>query len=114
MVRLEKLLRTPAAQPCELEMMIVVGHADVAEAAFNELHGLSCRRANRVKDQLVRLGIPLDRIFVEGFGARQLVDEVGSTRNRRVEIEAVGMINSCRFRRNEASSTAGSTCMDVP
>jgi outer membrane protein OmpA-like peptidoglycan-associated protein len=67
----------------------VVGHTDlVGKEAYNA--GLSSRRANHVRDQLVSSGIKPDTLFVSFYGkARPLVptqDEVPEPRNRRVEV----------------------------
>lgn len=111
---LNKLINSRAAQPCALETMIIVGHADALETAPAKLIALSCRRANYVKDQLVRRGIPLERIYVEGLGATQPVDVSGSRKNRRVEIEAVGTSSSCPSLSNDTLPSGGSSCVDAP
>lgn len=69
--------------------IIVIGHTDrVGSVPFND--ALSLRRAERVRDELVRAGIAADRIRVEGRGEREPLvptpDEVAEPRNRRVEI----------------------------
>lgn len=72
--------------------MRVEGHADSrGDAAFNL--ALSERRAQNVRDELVRLGAPGGIIDFVGFGASRLRDQ-GSTeeahaRNRRVEFVVV-------------------------
>jgi OOP family OmpA-OmpF porin len=52
------------------------------------------RRAQAVKDYLVKLGIPSDRIFIDGKGATQPVasnkTSQGRARNRRVDVEVIG------------------------
>ena len=67
----------------------VVGHTDrVGPTANNDR--LSLRRAERVRDELARLGVTADRMQVSGRGEReplvQTEDEVAEPRNRRVEI----------------------------
>jgi outer membrane protein OmpA-like peptidoglycan-associated protein len=51
---------------------------------------LSLRRAERCRDELIKLGIPKVRISVAGRGEREpevpTADEVAEPRNRRVEI----------------------------
>jgi outer membrane protein OmpA-like peptidoglycan-associated protein len=69
--------------------VVVIGHTDrVGSVAFND--ALSLRRAQRVRDDLVRLGVGADRIEVAGRGEREPLvpteDEVAEPRNRRVEI----------------------------
>jgi outer membrane protein OmpA-like peptidoglycan-associated protein len=67
----------------------VIGHTDrVGALAAND--ALSRRRAERVRDALVKLGIAASRIEVSGRGEREPLvpteDEVAEPRNRRVEI----------------------------
>ena len=69
--------------------IVVVGHTDrVGALAYND--GLSLRRAERVRDGLVQMGIPRDQIGVAGRGEREPIvptdDDVNEPRNRRVEI----------------------------
>lgn len=67
----------------------VVGHTDrVGSVGAND--ALALRRAERVREELVGLGIPRERIEVAGRGEREplvpTADEVPEPRNRRVEI----------------------------
>jgi outer membrane protein OmpA-like peptidoglycan-associated protein len=67
----------------------VTGHADRSGSdAYNM--ALSLRRANAVKDQLVREGIAANQIVVVGRGESQplvpTADGVREPQNRRVEI----------------------------
>jgi outer membrane protein OmpA-like peptidoglycan-associated protein len=69
--------------------VVVIGHTDrVGSVAYND--ALSLRRAQKVRDDLIKLGIPADRIEVAGRGEREPLvpteDEVPEPRNRRVEI----------------------------
>lgn len=69
--------------------IVVIGHTDrVGTVTAND--ALSLRRAGRVRDEFVKLGIPLDRITVAGRGEREPLvpteDGVAEPRNRRVEI----------------------------
>ena len=69
--------------------IVVIGHTDrVGTVPFND--ALSLRRARKVRDDLVKLGIPADRIEVAGRGEREPLvptdDEVAEPQNRRVEI----------------------------
>jgi outer membrane protein OmpA-like peptidoglycan-associated protein len=69
--------------------IVVIGHTDrVGAVPYNDT--LSLRRAERVRDELVNVGIAADRIRVEGRGEREplvsTADEVAEARNRRVEI----------------------------
>jgi len=69
--------------------ILVIGHTDrVGTVPAND--ALSLRRAGRVRDEFVKLGIPPDRITVAGRGEREPLvpteDGVAEPRNRRVEI----------------------------
>jgi outer membrane protein OmpA-like peptidoglycan-associated protein len=69
--------------------IVVIGHTDrVGTVAFND--ALSLRRAQKVRDDLVKLGVAADQIQVAGRGEREPLvateDEVAEARNRRVEI----------------------------
>lgn len=67
----------------------VVGHTDrVGKLEYNDR--LSLQRAQRVADELVRIGIAAQAISVAGRGEREPLvateDEVAETHNRRVEV----------------------------
>ncbi|MGZ5101952.1 MAG: OmpA family protein, partial [Usitatibacter sp.] len=67
----------------------VIGHTDtVGGLSYNDR--LSLARAERLREMLVGLGIPADRINAAGRGKRELLvpteDNVSEPRNRRVEI----------------------------
>jgi outer membrane protein OmpA-like peptidoglycan-associated protein len=84
---LEKMLAELKRRP--LPDIVVIGHTDtVGTLAYNDK--LSLARAERVRDMIVALGIPANRIQVAGRGKRELVvqtdDNVSEARNRRVEI----------------------------
>lgn len=69
--------------------VVVTGHTDrLGTPAYND--GLSIRRAQRVRRDLIRLGIPDDRIEAAGRGERELLVPTGpgvrEPRNRRAEI----------------------------
>jgi outer membrane protein OmpA-like peptidoglycan-associated protein len=69
--------------------IVVIGHTDtVGSLAFNDR--LSLARAERLRDMLIGLGIPAERIQAAGRGKRELLlhteDNVSELRNRRVEI----------------------------
>jgi outer membrane protein OmpA-like peptidoglycan-associated protein len=69
--------------------VVVIGHTDrVGTLQFNDR--LSLQRAERVRSELVKLGIDEARIQIAGRGERELLvptaDEVPEPRNRRVEI----------------------------
>ena len=79
----DEIARRPAPE------IIVIGHTDrVGAVPYNDT--LSLRRAERVRDELVKVGIAADRIRVAGRGEREplvpTADEVAEARNRRVEI----------------------------
>jgi len=86
-VELQKIFPEIAAHPAP--EIVVIGHTDrVGTVPYND--ALSLRRADRVRNDLVQLGIPSDRITVAGRGEREPIvateDEVPEPRNRRVEI----------------------------
>jgi outer membrane protein OmpA-like peptidoglycan-associated protein len=69
--------------------IMVIGHTDtVGNLAFNDR--LSLARAERLREMLVGLGIPAERVEAAGRGKRELLvpteDNVSEPRNRRVEI----------------------------
>jgi len=75
--------RRPAAE------VVVIGHTDrVGNVPQND--ALSLQRAERVRRELVQVGIPTERIEVAGRGEREPLvpteDEVAEPKNRRVEI----------------------------
>ena len=69
--------------------MTITGHTDdVGPYSFNI--ELSLRRANNIRTRLAELGVPAERIRVQGAGPEQPIDdnstEEGRARNRRIEI----------------------------
>jgi outer membrane protein OmpA-like peptidoglycan-associated protein len=69
--------------------VVVIGHTDrVGTVPFND--ALSLRRAQKVRDDLVKLGVAPAQIQVAGRGEREPLvptdDEVPEPKNRRVEI----------------------------
>lgn len=69
--------------------ILVIGHTDtVGGLAFNDR--LSLARAERLREMMIGLGIPAERIAAAGRGKRELLvpteDSVSEPRNRRVEI----------------------------
>ena len=67
----------------------IIGHTDtVGSTAYNE--GLSLKRAERVRQALLKLGVPAESIVIKGMGKRELLvktpDGTDEPRNRRVEI----------------------------
>jgi len=67
----------------------IIGHTDmVGSNAYNE--ALSVRRADRVRQALLKLGVPAESIVTKGMGKRepaiQTPDGTDEPRNRRVEI----------------------------
>ncbi len=78
-----EIARRPAPE------IAIIGHTDrVGTAQYND--ALSLRRAERCREELIKLGIPKVRISVAGRGKREpevpTADEVAEPRNRRVEI----------------------------
>jgi outer membrane protein OmpA-like peptidoglycan-associated protein len=69
--------------------IVVIGHTDtVGGDEYNDR--LSLARAQRMREMLVALGIPAERVEAAGRGKRELLvpteDSVAEPRNRRVEI----------------------------
>ena len=69
--------------------IVVVGHTDrLGTVEYND--ALSLRRAERLRTELVQIGIPRERIQIAGRGEREPLvpteDEVDEPRNRRVEV----------------------------
>ncbi len=79
---LQDVARRPAAE------VTVIGHTDqVGTEQVND--ALSLKRAERVKDMLVQLGVPGQRILTAGRGAREPLVRTADgiePRNRRAEI----------------------------
>lgn len=89
--RLKKL--QTELQNAKVDSILATGHTDsTGKASYNKK--LSIRRAQAVKDYLVKLGIPSERIFIDGKGATQPVasnkTSQGRARNRRVDVEVIG------------------------
>ena len=77
-----------------LEVIVAVGHTDATgPASYNQ--ALSVKRAGAVKAYLVSKGIDANRIYSEGKGETSPVADnstrSGRSKNRRVEIEVVGV-----------------------
>ena len=86
-VELDKVFGELKRRP--LPDIMVIGHTDtVGGLDYNDK--LSKARADRLRDMLVELGIPGERIQAAGRGKRELLvpteDNVSEARNRRVEI----------------------------
>ena len=86
-VELEKVFSELRQRP--LPDIMVIGHTDtVGNLEFNDR--LSRQRADRLREMLVELGIPAERIQAAGRGKRELLvpteENVSEARNRRVEI----------------------------
>jgi outer membrane protein OmpA-like peptidoglycan-associated protein len=69
--------------------IVVIGHSDtVGGLAYNDK--LSLARAERMREMMIGMGIPAERIQAAGRGKRELLvpteDNVSEARNRRVEI----------------------------
>ena len=84
---LEKVFADLKARP--LPDIVVIGHTDtVGGLPFNDR--LSLARAERMREMMIELGIPANRIQAAGRGKRELLvpteDNVSEARNRRVEI----------------------------
>lgn len=85
--QLEEVLAELKRRP--LPDIVVIGHTDsVGSLEFNDQ--LSRARADRMREMLIQMGLPADRIQAAGRGKRELLvptdDNVSEPRNRRVEI----------------------------
>ena len=103
------------------------GHTDTSGSeAYNM--ALSLRRANAVKDAMVKLGVPAAAITTVGVGEKNLLvktgDGVREPQNRRVEIAVAGVVAAtndlayCRamsqlYRRNVSNSNSDSVAGDA-
>jgi hypothetical protein len=103
------------------------GHTDTSGSeAYNM--ALSLRRANAVKDALVKLGVPAAAITTVGVGEKNLLvqtgDNVREPQNRRVEIAVAGVaaptndLAYCRamsalYRRNVSNSNSDAVAGDA-
>ena len=86
-IELDKVFAELRLRP--LPDIVVIGHTDtVGGTAYNDK--LSLARAERMREMMVGLGIPPERIYAAGRGERELLvpteDNVPEPRNRRVEI----------------------------
>lgn len=86
-VEMDRVLAELKRRP--LPDIMVIGHSDsVGGLSYNDK--LSLARAERVRDMMIGMGIPADRIQAAGRGKRELLvpteDNVSEARNRRVEI----------------------------
>ncbi|HEX4764588.1 MAG TPA: OmpA family protein [Usitatibacter sp.] len=86
-IELDKVFADLRHRP--LPDIAVIGHTDTRGGLeYND--NLSRARAERMREMLVGLGIPAERIQVAGRGKRELLvpteDNVSEPRNRRVEI----------------------------
>jgi outer membrane protein OmpA-like peptidoglycan-associated protein len=86
-VELEKVFAELKLRP--LPDIMVIGHTDtMGGLPFNDR--LSLARAERLREMVIELGIPANRIQAAGRGKRELLvpteDNISEPRNRRVEI----------------------------
>ncbi len=86
-VEMEKVLAELKRRP--LPDIVVIGHSDtVGGLSYNDK--LSLARAGRLREMMIGMGIPAERIQAAGRGKRELLvpteDNVSEARNRRVEI----------------------------
>ena len=84
----ERIAREIAQRPSP--QVTVVGHADTT-LSHQHNDALSLRRAQRIRAELIRLGVPAESITAEGRGKREPLvptpDNQAEPRNRRVEVE---------------------------
>ena len=86
-LELAKILAAIARYPAP--EILVIGHTD-RKGTLDYNDGLSLRRAERIRNDLVQIGVPREGIQASGRGEREPLvptdDEVTEPRNRRVEI----------------------------
>ena len=96
--------------------VVIVGHTDsTGTDAYNM--ALSHRRANAVKDYLVRHGISSSRLSTEGRGESQPVasnaTREGRYQNRRIEFHTTGTMSSSSSRQSPGSrATSGDSTIE--
>ena len=87
--QLDALGRRIQSEPLSVQSVRLVGHADrlnsTGEADYNQR--LSQRRANTIKEELVRLGIDTSLISVAASGDTQQVEACNVRFNTRAELE---------------------------
>jgi len=86
-VEMDRVLAELKRRP--LPDIMVIGHSDsVGGLSYNDK--LSLARAERMREVMIGMGIPADRVQAAGRGKRELLvpteDNVSEARNRRVEI----------------------------
>jgi outer membrane protein OmpA-like peptidoglycan-associated protein len=86
-VEMDKVLAELKRRP--LPDIAVIGHSDtVGSLSYNDK--LSLSRAERLREMMIGMGIPAERIQAAGRGKRELLvpteDNISEARNRRVEI----------------------------
>jgi outer membrane protein OmpA-like peptidoglycan-associated protein len=86
-VEMDKVIAELRRRP--LPDIVVIGHSDsVGGLSYNDK--LSLARAERMREMMIGMGIPAERIQAAGRGKRELLvpteDNVSEARNRRVEI----------------------------
>ncbi len=86
-IEMDKVLAELKRRP--LPDIVVIGHTDsVGGLSYNDK--LSLARAERVREMMIGMGIPADRITAAGRGKRELLvptdENISEARNRRVEI----------------------------
>lgn len=96
------------ASRINLEVIIAVGHADRGEA---DTKNLSEQRAHGVRLRLMQLGVPGNRIYVEGKGDSQPVSADDPSLNRRVELEMTG--TSAGLAVAECDNTGSASQLDM-
>jgi OOP family OmpA-OmpF porin len=101
-----------------IESIVVIGHTDsIGTDAYNQT--LSEKRANTVADFLVSSGVPAAKVFSEGRGESEPIDDnstkEGRAKNRRVQI-TIGQGKDCSGAAKKASGrlTPRTGVMPIP
>jgi outer membrane protein OmpA-like peptidoglycan-associated protein len=77
----------------KIEVIVVVGHADPVEGGNAEtLMNISAERANKARSLIVSMGADASRVYSTGVGDARSGEAKPETGNRRVVVEAVGIV----------------------
>lgn len=79
-----------ALRPCVGSIIAVTGHTDAVGSEAGNVH-LSRRRAEAVRDALIRRGIPADGLRARGEGSRKPIEglDPADPANRRIEFSVI-------------------------
>ena len=64
----------------------VTGHTDATGGPNFDNDGLSLKRAENFRQDLIAKGFPIDQVSAVGRGKRELLDPANDSKNRRIEV----------------------------